>query len=501
MRVTNKMITTGSINNINKNKELMSKLESQYSSGKKIQKPSDDPIIAVRALKLRTNLSEVNQYYKKNIPDAQSWINTTEGVISTLSDIATSMNSYCNQGANDTLATEDRDAIAEDLQEMIKEIYQSGNTNYAGRYVFSGFKTNTSLIYNETTSNLKYSIKQNFVGSDIDAIKIMSKEVDIDTASSTIDNPETEQIYRLRLAYNNLSSADSDSVKLSYYLNGDTENELEQVVTVKSKDDTDAYSPADGEVYLIKETGELIFSSTSYITIKDATSMNVEYEKNTFEAGDLRPENYFTCTTTERILNDDGEYEDNEDGETIYYTLEEKQEIKYDIGYSQKIIINTMGYETITHDIGRSMQEVVDAINDVKQTEVKISDIKKLLEDKDLTEEEISKYNDMLEKLDIEKTLKESIMQEKFEKGITATENYQDTVTLALADLGSRSLRLELSDNRMADQQVSATELLSDNEDADLAETIINYTSATNVYTSSLSAASKIVQNSLLDFL
>ena len=61
MRITNKMMTNNVLHNINNNKNLLSTLENQYSTGKKIQKPSDDPIIAVRALKLRTNLSELNQ--------------------------------------------------------------------------------------------------------------------------------------------------------------------------------------------------------------------------------------------------------------------------------------------------------------------------------------------------------------------------------------------------------------------------------------------------------
>ena len=49
MRITNKMMTNNMMNNINKNKFNMTSLEQQYSTGKKIQKPSDDPIITVRA--------------------------------------------------------------------------------------------------------------------------------------------------------------------------------------------------------------------------------------------------------------------------------------------------------------------------------------------------------------------------------------------------------------------------------------------------------------------
>ena len=97
MRITNKMMTNNVLHNINNNKNLLSTLENQYSTGKKIQKPSDDPIIAVRALKLRTNLSEITQYVEKNIPDALSWMDTTESSLGVVNEILRQMNTYCNQ--------------------------------------------------------------------------------------------------------------------------------------------------------------------------------------------------------------------------------------------------------------------------------------------------------------------------------------------------------------------------------------------------------------------
>ena len=89
MRISNKMMTNNMLYNINSNKNSLSSLEEQYSTGLAIQRPSDDPIVAVRALKLRTNLTELNQYYEKNIPDAMSWMETTESALRTTSEIIT----------------------------------------------------------------------------------------------------------------------------------------------------------------------------------------------------------------------------------------------------------------------------------------------------------------------------------------------------------------------------------------------------------------------------
>lgn len=70
MRITNQMMINSSISNIQVNKNQMNTLSTELSTQKKISKPSDDPIIAIRALRLRSSLDEVTQYLGKNIPDA-----------------------------------------------------------------------------------------------------------------------------------------------------------------------------------------------------------------------------------------------------------------------------------------------------------------------------------------------------------------------------------------------------------------------------------------------
>ena len=115
MRVTNQMMTNNMLSHINSNKWNMSKLENQYATGKKILKPSDDPIIAVRALKLRSNLTELTQYVEKNIPDAESWMEVTESSLDNVKSIITEMNKYCVQGAHDTLTADERTSILSDI--------------------------------------------------------------------------------------------------------------------------------------------------------------------------------------------------------------------------------------------------------------------------------------------------------------------------------------------------------------------------------------------------
>ena len=69
MRITNNIILHNTTGNINGNKVNVNNLNNQMTSQKKIQRPSENPVIAVRSLRLRTTLSEIDQYYENNILD------------------------------------------------------------------------------------------------------------------------------------------------------------------------------------------------------------------------------------------------------------------------------------------------------------------------------------------------------------------------------------------------------------------------------------------------
>ena len=65
MRVTNSMIVKRTKSNINSNRSKIDYTNNQMSTQKKITKPSDNPIIAIRSLRLRSTLSTITQYYEK----------------------------------------------------------------------------------------------------------------------------------------------------------------------------------------------------------------------------------------------------------------------------------------------------------------------------------------------------------------------------------------------------------------------------------------------------
>src|SRR5690554_1020121 len=222
MRITNKMMTNNMMSNINKNKYNMSILEQQYSSGKKIQRPSEDPIIAVRALKLRTNLSELKQYHEKNIPDAFAWLDLTESAITTINGRLGEINTQCVYGATDSLTAFDRSAIVQNLIEMRNQIYNEGNANNAGRYVFTGYKTDSSLTFLEGTTDYSYEITESQSGEDIllgSTVKGSYSLKDFEDVNQDFeDAPKLVDYRRIQLSYDKLDPSVDPAISLKFTL-------------------------------------------------------------------------------------------------------------------------------------------------------------------------------------------------------------------------------------------------------------------------------------------
>lgn len=237
MRITTKMMQNRSLNNLNTNKTLQEKLTTQLSTMKKITRPSDDPVIAIRSLKLNSTLNKIDQYYEKNSNDAQSWLELTESAIKTTNSILEDMSGYITQCAQGSLTAEDRASILKNLANYQSEIYSTGNATSAGRNIFTGYRTDTPLTFLKDKTE-RYSITEQRDNSYIDTIThtVIGDMANINagnfnTASYsayTEYQVKSYDVARIRLAYNNLdidtdATKNADKIKLSYFTDVNTD--------------------------------------------------------------------------------------------------------------------------------------------------------------------------------------------------------------------------------------------------------------------------------------
>ena len=172
MRITNQMMTNNCFHNLMTNYSRLNKLNNQYTSQKKITRPSEDPVVAVRALKFRTTCSELEQYLKKNIPDANNWMEVTEGSLDNIIGRLGEIRTQCTYGATDTLSTDNRQSILSMIEGFKNTIVAEGSTNIAGRYIFTGYKTDTDLVFKEETAQ-EYSITEKFTCNDFEVKEVV----------------------------------------------------------------------------------------------------------------------------------------------------------------------------------------------------------------------------------------------------------------------------------------------------------------------------------------
>lgn len=151
MRITNNMLINNMVGYIESNQARMEKYQYQFAKGKKIMVPSDDPVVAARALKLRTDVAEIEQY-KKNVQDATSWLELTEDALAKVGDILHKARELAVDGANGAVKTpDDLKKIKAEVEQLRNQMIQMGNTTYSGRYIFSGYKTDKKLLNDDGT--------------------------------------------------------------------------------------------------------------------------------------------------------------------------------------------------------------------------------------------------------------------------------------------------------------------------------------------------------------
>jgi flagellar hook-associated protein 3 FlgL len=142
-RITQSMLSTTLLADLQTITDKLARTQGKLSSGKEIQKPSDDPFATARALQFRAELAS-NKQYQSNVGEASSWQDATDTALSSIDDLVQRARDLVVQGANDTLGPSGRASIAAEIDQIVESIKAAGNTQYAGRYIFSGSLTTTA---------------------------------------------------------------------------------------------------------------------------------------------------------------------------------------------------------------------------------------------------------------------------------------------------------------------------------------------------------------------
>jgi flagellar hook-associated protein 3 FlgL len=140
-RITALTMSRNVLADINATNERLRKAQEQLSSGKLLNRPSDDPSEVARAIQLRTDI-EATQQFQQNASEATGWTDVTDSALSSVADALLRVRELTVQGANGSAGPESHQAIAEELKSLIDTVKTAGNASYGGRFVFAGTQTN-----------------------------------------------------------------------------------------------------------------------------------------------------------------------------------------------------------------------------------------------------------------------------------------------------------------------------------------------------------------------
>ncbi|MHC5534341.1 flagellar hook-associated protein FlgL [Priestia megaterium] len=264
MRVTQGMLAANSLKQISNSYNKLETLQNQLSTGKKITRPSDDPVVATKGMAYRSNLSEVNQY-KRNLTEAQSWFDSSESGLEQVNSILQRTKELVVQGLNGTNESDDRQAIAREIEQLKLDYMQVGNTQVAGNYIFNGVNVGTAPIsenasgmiesninldpfsvevskgiqlrvnihpeniFGQGAFDLMNNVQTAFEQNDVNSLKDLSTQVDTQLSALLAERSELgARSNRLELIENRLDSQEITATKM---LSNNEDADIEQVIT------------------------------------------------------------------------------------------------------------------------------------------------------------------------------------------------------------------------------------------------------------------------------
>jgi flagellar hook-associated protein 3 FlgL len=137
MRVTNTMQFNAAVANIQQQQSRLQRTQEEASSGKKVLRPSDDPVSTRRILALRQERFASAQFQRQRDSLTAS-LGITENAMQGIETAVQRAKEIALNGANGSLNAQDRETLGQEVTQIFNQVVQLGNTALDGRFLFAG---------------------------------------------------------------------------------------------------------------------------------------------------------------------------------------------------------------------------------------------------------------------------------------------------------------------------------------------------------------------------
>lgn len=152
MRVTNNMVSSRVLADLQSQYAQVAKTQEQVSTSKRVNRPSDDPTAAAQA-RLRTGQLEGVKRSQESVDAASTWLDGAETALTSINGILQTANELTLEGANGSMNQDNRNGIADQIDQLIKSAKDTMNAKLGNAYLFSGTKSDTPP-YSDATGDV-----------------------------------------------------------------------------------------------------------------------------------------------------------------------------------------------------------------------------------------------------------------------------------------------------------------------------------------------------------
>ncbi|MEX2475157.1 flagellar hook-associated protein FlgL [Marinobacter sp.] len=156
IRISSQQVFSGGIDRIQDLNSGLNKTSERLSTGKRVNRPSDDPVAAARILKLNQELGRVDTY-QRNAQLADNRLKQEESALGSSIDVIQRVRELTVQAGSGSLSANDRQSIASEMRERLGQLANIANTQDAsGEYIFSGFQGNQQAFAQNVSGDWVY---------------------------------------------------------------------------------------------------------------------------------------------------------------------------------------------------------------------------------------------------------------------------------------------------------------------------------------------------------
>jgi len=155
MRVTNLMLYQKSGDQAARQLERLADLQDQLSTGKRLRQPSDDPAALAQALEIRRTTVSLEQY-GKNAEDAKGTLSLSDSILGQVYNTLIEAKRLAIAGATDTQTPTSRQALAQQVDRILEELFQLANSKLRDKYIFAGQQVHQPAYARNLTGDIVY---------------------------------------------------------------------------------------------------------------------------------------------------------------------------------------------------------------------------------------------------------------------------------------------------------------------------------------------------------